>query len=102
MVGPKTKEAKLKIVGGDLPGSNQQDLDPTIYYITSFTWATFQHMLRTRILCCYCCLGVCWDVFNCYNHLYLQVNSVFKLLSLSNVVIYKSQYYSIYLQRINT
>ena len=23
------QEAKLKIVGGDLPGSNQQDLDPT-------------------------------------------------------------------------
>ena len=29
------QEAKLKIVGGDLPGSNQQDLDPTIHYITS-------------------------------------------------------------------
>ena len=28
-------EAKLKIEGGDLPGFNQQDLDPTIHYITS-------------------------------------------------------------------
>ena len=27
--------SKLKIVGGDLSGSNQQDLDPTIHYITS-------------------------------------------------------------------
>ena len=31
----QNQEAKLKIVGGDLPGSNQQDLDPTIHYITS-------------------------------------------------------------------
>ena len=35
MVGVKTKKPKLKIVGGDLAGSNQQDLDPTIHYITS-------------------------------------------------------------------
>ena len=28
-------EAKLKIVEGDLSGSNHQDLDPTIHYITS-------------------------------------------------------------------
>ena len=28
-------EAKLKIVGGYLSGSNKQDLDPTIHYITS-------------------------------------------------------------------
>ena len=27
--------AKLKIVGGDLSGYNQQDLDPTIHYLTS-------------------------------------------------------------------
>ena len=31
----QNQEAKLKIVGGDLPGSNQQDLDPTIHHITS-------------------------------------------------------------------
>ena len=31
----QNQEAKLKIVGGDLSGSNQQDLDPTIHYITS-------------------------------------------------------------------
>ena len=31
----QNQEAKLKIVGGDLPGSNQQDLDPTIHYVTS-------------------------------------------------------------------
>ena len=31
----QNQEAKLNIVGGDLPGSNQQDLDPTIDYITS-------------------------------------------------------------------
>ena len=29
------QEAKLKIVGVDLPGSNQQDLDPNIPNITS-------------------------------------------------------------------
>ena len=29
----QTQEAKLKIVGGDLRGSNQQDLDPTTHYI---------------------------------------------------------------------
>ena len=28
------QEAKLKIVEGDLSGSNQLDLDPTIHYIT--------------------------------------------------------------------
>ena len=33
--GRQNQEAKLKIVGGDLSGSNQQDLDPTIHYITS-------------------------------------------------------------------
>ena len=33
MVGAKTKNPKLKIVGGDLPGSIQQDLDKTIHYI---------------------------------------------------------------------
>ena len=27
----QNQEAKLKIVGGDLSGSNQQDLDPTIH-----------------------------------------------------------------------
>ena len=32
--GRQNQEAKLKIVGGDLSGSNQQDLDPTIHYIT--------------------------------------------------------------------
>ena len=31
----QNQEVKLKIVGGDLSGSNQQDLDPTIHYITS-------------------------------------------------------------------
>ena len=31
----QNQEAKLKIVGGDLSRSNQQDLDPTIHYITS-------------------------------------------------------------------
>ena len=31
----QNQEAKLKIVGGDLSGSNQQDPDPTIHYITS-------------------------------------------------------------------
>ena len=31
----QNQEAKLKIVGGDLSGSNQQDLYPTIHYITS-------------------------------------------------------------------
>ena len=31
----QNQKAKLKIVGGDLPGSNQQDLDLTIHYITS-------------------------------------------------------------------
>ena len=35
MIGTKNKEAKLKIVGEDLPGSNQQDLDPTIHHILS-------------------------------------------------------------------
>ena len=30
----QNQEAKLKIVGGDLPGSNQQDLDPTIHHMT--------------------------------------------------------------------
>ena len=34
-------------------------------------------MLRTCISCCCCSLGVCWDIFNCYSHLYLQVNSLF-------------------------
>ena len=29
----QNQEAKLKIVGGDLSGSNQQDLEPTIHYI---------------------------------------------------------------------
>ena len=29
----QNQEAKLKIVGGDLSESNQQDLDPTIHYI---------------------------------------------------------------------
>ena len=36
--GPNIKqyrEMKLKIVEGDLHGSNQQDLDPTIPFITS-------------------------------------------------------------------
>ena len=28
----QNQEAKLKIVGGDLSGSDQQDLDPTIHY----------------------------------------------------------------------
>ena len=31
----QNQEAKLKIVGEDLYGSNQQDLDPTVHYITS-------------------------------------------------------------------
>ena len=31
----QNQEAKLKIVGKDLPGSNQQDLDPIIHYIIS-------------------------------------------------------------------
>ena len=30
----QNQEARLKIVGGDLSRSNQQDLDPTIHYIT--------------------------------------------------------------------
>ena len=30
----RNQEAKLKIVGGDLSGSNQKDLDPTFQYIT--------------------------------------------------------------------
>ena len=32
---PKPKEAKLNIMGGDLLWYYQQDLDPTIHYITS-------------------------------------------------------------------
>ena len=33
MGSPHYKKAKLKIVGGDLPGSSLQDLDPTIHYL---------------------------------------------------------------------
>ena len=35
MFGAKTTKPKLRIVGGYLAGSNQQDLDLTIHYITS-------------------------------------------------------------------
>ena len=31
----QNQEAKMKIVGGDLPGSNQQDLDRTIHSLKS-------------------------------------------------------------------
>ena len=31
----QNQEVKLKIVGGDFSGSNQQDLDLTIHYTTS-------------------------------------------------------------------
>ena len=35
----QNQEAKQKIVGGELPGSNQQDLDPTIHIFAQ--WSVF-------------------------------------------------------------